>query len=487
MYTRIRRERSAKKRDERLLRIFSPFFLSFVFMALPLPGGAQEPKLSVPIPTVKLSGIMKIQDQMVAPWLGQYTIGVYEYAAGIALVLAGVMFVIGGFQYTMAGADSGRVGAAKSRIIDALLGALLVLGSYVMLATIDPALVKTSDIVVPRVEPGSLAQIVAHRDGVPMEEAQPWDATPPSPTVQGVPAKDPVGNYIAQGSCPSDMVAIPESEDYFKKTSKKVAAFCIDRYEAPNAAGKRPFIGVTEWEADWYCNASGKRLCMDEEWSRACLGPKGENLYGFGKEYVIGEYIAKKSGGPKTDGGGATYYNATVVKTGNPKAPCVYDNGTAQLPAFIYTGTFQGWPKGGLKTEADSFLNAENPKLKDPKYKETYDKIVASLDKAGHEPSGSRSKCKTEEGVYDMIGNTQEIVMKADAFKLTTAERVGKGTAPATKPYKWMNGYWSPVWHLANPEARPSCTSTAGGGHAVNWRGHENGFRCCLNLKPPPK
>lgn len=489
----------------RRVRMFYPLVLFLALLALPFPGGAQEPTLAVPIPTVKLSGLLKVGNQMVMPFIGQYIIGVYEYAAGVALVVAGVMVVIGGFQYQTAGGDSGRVGAAKSRIIDALIGALLVLGSYVLLNTIDPALTKTSDIVVSRVEPGTLAQIVFQKDGVPMSEMQPWDATPPQPTVEGVPAKDPVGNYIAQGACPVDMVPILESEDYIKKTKKKVEAFCIDRYEAPNAAGVRPFIGVADWEADWYCSASGKRLCTTEEWSRACLGPKGENIYGFGKEYIVGAYVGKKTSGPKKDLSGATYYSGGAFPTGKPKAPCNYDSGNVAPPNFIYSDNFTGFPPGGLKSEEESTLNPENPRLKNTTplrvnmgskakpnivlitYKELFDKVAGSLAKSGHEPSGSRPGCKTEEGVFDMIGNTQEIVVKMDSAKLTTAQRVAKGRSETTRSYAWMNGYWNPIWHLANPEARPTCTTTAGGGHAVNWRGHENGFRCCLNLKPPAK
>jgi hypothetical protein len=56
------------------------------------------------------------------------------------------------------------------------------------------------------------------------------------------------------------------------KTTKKT--FCIDRYEWPNRAGAIPEY-MTSWkEARAACNAAGKRLCTDSEWTLACEGPQ---------------------------------------------------------------------------------------------------------------------------------------------------------------------------------------------------------------------
>jgi formylglycine-generating enzyme required for sulfatase activity len=54
------------------------------------------------------------------------------------------------------------------------------------------------------------------------------------------------------------------------KTEKK--RFCIDRYEWPNRAGALPAVSLTWYEAKRSCQAIGKRLCEDSEWTLACEG-----------------------------------------------------------------------------------------------------------------------------------------------------------------------------------------------------------------------
>jgi sulfatase modifying factor 1 len=48
--------------------------------------------------------------------------------------------------------------------------------------------------------------------------------------------------------------------------------FCIDQYEYPNRVGERPIIMKTWYEARDACQAQGKRLCGDSEWTLACEG-----------------------------------------------------------------------------------------------------------------------------------------------------------------------------------------------------------------------
>jgi hypothetical protein len=49
-------------------------------------------------------------------------------------------------------------------------------------------------------------------------------------------------------------------------------AYFIDRFEYPNREGERPVSGVTSEQAAGMCEAAGKRLCLAEEWARACSG-----------------------------------------------------------------------------------------------------------------------------------------------------------------------------------------------------------------------
>src|SRR5262245_49094900 len=55
----------------------------------------------------------------------------------------------------------------------------------------------------------------------------------------------------------------------------------MDLYEAPNQPGERPFVMFTFYEADRWCGARDKRLCFDDEWTRACAGEAGAS-YPYG-------------------------------------------------------------------------------------------------------------------------------------------------------------------------------------------------------------
>jgi formylglycine-generating enzyme required for sulfatase activity len=85
-----------------------------------------------------------------------------------------------------------------------------------------------------------------------------------SPAPRPAPAKPPEAALVVtvqKGECPSDMVAS--------------GAVCIDRYEAPNVAGEMPFALQTAYDGEEWCAARGKRLCTEDEWVRACMGPHG--------------------------------------------------------------------------------------------------------------------------------------------------------------------------------------------------------------------
>ncbi|HVJ93587.1 MAG TPA: SUMF1/EgtB/PvdO family nonheme iron enzyme [Labilithrix sp.] len=48
--------------------------------------------------------------------------------------------------------------------------------------------------------------------------------------------------------------------------------FCIDRFEYPNRKGEYPAIFITWYDARDACEADGKRLCTEDEWTFACEG-----------------------------------------------------------------------------------------------------------------------------------------------------------------------------------------------------------------------
>ena len=101
-----------------------------------------------------------------------------------------------------------------------------------------------------------------------------------------------------QSACPSDMAEvageyctapeqicdeyISEKRDRCERFRQNVRCvgrtspkhFCVDRFEYPNEAGRRPTVAVTWDEARDLCANEGKRLCEAEEWTLACEGPQ---------------------------------------------------------------------------------------------------------------------------------------------------------------------------------------------------------------------
>ncbi len=86
-----------------------------------------------------------------AATIGEYVVGLYRYGLGIGATLAMVMVVVGGFQYMTARGNPSAIGAAKGRITGAIIGILLLLGSYTLLQTINPQLIRLRELSVPQI------------------------------------------------------------------------------------------------------------------------------------------------------------------------------------------------------------------------------------------------------------------------------------------------------------------------------------------------
>lgn len=66
----------------------------------------------------------------------------YLWAMRFVGIAAVIMVAVGGVRYVLAGGNPGKEGDAKDQITHALLGILVVLGSYLILSTINPSLVN---------------------------------------------------------------------------------------------------------------------------------------------------------------------------------------------------------------------------------------------------------------------------------------------------------------------------------------------------------
>jgi formylglycine-generating enzyme required for sulfatase activity len=85
-----------------------------------------------------------------------------------------------------------------------------------------------------------------------------------------------------------------------KGSSREAARFCIDIFEFPNKACELPFVFVPPFQAKRICEAQGKRLCAQQEWTLACRGdPAGgpDRLYAYGEELDLTLCNTNKSRG----------------------------------------------------------------------------------------------------------------------------------------------------------------------------------------------
>jgi len=91
-----------------------------------------KPDLKVPIPNIT-------SDRVGIP---EYVGAAFKYAISIAGILAAVMIMVGGAMWVVSAGDSGRITTAKQYITSSVIGLVLLFCTYILLNTINPALVN---------------------------------------------------------------------------------------------------------------------------------------------------------------------------------------------------------------------------------------------------------------------------------------------------------------------------------------------------------
>jgi len=113
---------------------------------------AEGPPSSGPVPLE-----VRIGNLTEAANLAEYIAAVFRYALSIGGILATVMVVYGGAKWLLAAGDSGKISEAKSTITNAVLGLILLLGSYTILVTVNPEITRLRALKLPKVERAILA------------------------------------------------------------------------------------------------------------------------------------------------------------------------------------------------------------------------------------------------------------------------------------------------------------------------------------------
>lgn len=95
-------------------------------VAIPGFAGFQNPLVE--------NGVLKVN------FIGAYVNAIYRWLIGVMALFAVVMIMVGGIQYMLRGGSQQGVTEAKARITNALVGMVILLGSYVLLYTTNPQL-----------------------------------------------------------------------------------------------------------------------------------------------------------------------------------------------------------------------------------------------------------------------------------------------------------------------------------------------------------
>ncbi len=139
------------------LKILTTFFLAIfilqisclLFLAFaPNAGQAADDDNIKFIPQVQVGDYKFDSSDKSTGNIANYIRAIYKYAIGIVGILAAVVLMVGGIMWIIAGGNSTAVGEAKAWIGASFAGLLIALCSYVILATVNPALVdfKTTEI-----------------------------------------------------------------------------------------------------------------------------------------------------------------------------------------------------------------------------------------------------------------------------------------------------------------------------------------------------
>jgi len=136
----------SSKRTYNLELVACSLFAVTLFFALPVQAQNVTYNLISPLP----GGTNQVSGENIFP---QYARQLFAFALSAAAVLAFGMLVVGSIQYIASAGNESILKDAKDRIWNALIGLLLALAAWLILNTINPALIS-NDIQIPKIEPG---------------------------------------------------------------------------------------------------------------------------------------------------------------------------------------------------------------------------------------------------------------------------------------------------------------------------------------------
>jgi hypothetical protein len=131
-------------------------------------AAAAPPQLNIPVPGLDFGTGVEDSGYLVIPFIGQYVSAVYKYLVGVGVIAAAVMIVYGGFLYVL-GSTISKISSGKEIITDAIIGLVLLLGSYSLLALINPMTTNLSAVKIRKITPVDADYLEKNGTGDPVE------------------------------------------------------------------------------------------------------------------------------------------------------------------------------------------------------------------------------------------------------------------------------------------------------------------------------
>ncbi len=117
---------------------------------------AEPPTLGVQIPGLEFATVLYPKGGFLdVPWLSQYIAAIAQYLFGISFVAAAIMIVYGGFLLIV-GSATPAIKRGKEIIRDAILGLLILIGSYLILQVVNPETLTLAPLKIQSVMPEDL-------------------------------------------------------------------------------------------------------------------------------------------------------------------------------------------------------------------------------------------------------------------------------------------------------------------------------------------
>ncbi len=226
-------------------------------------------------------------------------------------------------------------------------------------------------------------------------------------------------------------------------------AFCMDRYEYPNQPGATPARLTSWYDAQEACEAAGKRLCEEQEWTLACEGPERQP---YPTGWARGTWIT--DGEEANEGCNISRcYSNCRPEDQDKRGWCTeYDpllkREASRPPCYTEPDWVDQQMPGQSEATKKKYLDMVDRASRDPKYPFLL-------------PSGSQSRCVSPYGIYDLTGNIDEWVQSFDFHDSKISNLKG--------------GHYL---HNCRARCRPVTTR-----HGPYYFQASVGFRCCADPK----